>query len=127
VEVVVDHVPEQAIGSQAAIMAETLLARQGSPGPETDPEAVIRAFIDITIEQRSFLHRTELFNAITIACRVRDEQGRVFGREYQYLVGKRNIISSKEQRRLLRKTLKKVMTGQRKRRWELAKYRRKNA
>jgi hypothetical protein len=119
----VDHVPEQGISSQAAVIAETLLAGRGIRGPE----AAIKAFIDISIEQRSFLHRTELFNAITIVCRVRDERGRVFGREYQYLVGKRSIVSSKEQHRLLRKILKKVVAGQRKRRWELARYRRKHA
>jgi hypothetical protein len=120
VQVVVDHVPEEGISSQAAVIAETILAS----GKRTTPEATVRALIDIKIEQRSFLHRTELFNAITIACRIRDEQGRVFGREYRYLVGKRSIVSSKEQHRLLRGILKKIVAGQRKRRWELVWYRR---
>jgi hypothetical protein len=123
VQVIVDHAPEEGLSSQVAVMAEAILASGGKKTPEAD----IRALIDIKIEQRSFLHRTELFNAVTIACRVRDEQGRVFGSEYRYLVGKRNIVSAKEQHRLLKGILKKVIAGQRKRRWELVWYRRTHA
>jgi hypothetical protein len=123
VQIIVDHVPEQGISSQVAVMAETLLAS----GKKNAPPADFRAFIDIRIEQRSFLHKTELFNTINIACRIRDEQGRIFGSEYEYRVGKRSVISSKEQYRLLKRVLKKILAEQRKRRWDVFWYRKRHA
>lgn len=110
IQVTVDHVREEGIASQIEVIAETLLA----PGNTGDPER-IPLDLDIRVEQRSFLHSVELFNTIYVDCLIRDGEGRVIGRTYQYSVGKRSVISSKEQRRLLSQVLEKILKDQRER------------
>ncbi|MDR0731070.1 MAG: hypothetical protein LBF63_05320 [Treponema sp.] len=112
ITVTVDHVPEEGIASQIRVITETLLA--GRAGREKNgAQAHARLLIDIRVEQRSFLHDVELLNAIYIDCLVRDEAGRVFGREYEYRIGKESIISTREQERLCRIVLKRILAKRR--------------
>jgi hypothetical protein len=109
--VTVDHVREEAVAIQIEAIAETLLAA----GNRRGPGGSIPLTLDMRVEQRSFLHSVELFNTIYMDCLIRDGEGRVLGREYQYSVGKRSIISSKEQRRIVGRALKGIIKAQRKR------------
>lgn len=111
IRVTVDHVQEDGIASQIGVIAETLLAA-GNTG---EFENSIPLTLDIQVEQRSFLHRVELLNTIYVDCLVRDGEGRVLGREYRYSVGKRSIISSKEQRRLLGRALGGILRARQER------------
>jgi hypothetical protein len=65
----------------------------------------------------------ELLNTIYVDCLIRDGEGRVIGRTYQYSVGKRSVISSKEQRRLLSRALGKILRAQRERDAEAGRFR----
>ncbi|MDR1971767.1 MAG: hypothetical protein LBQ46_07580 [Treponema sp.] len=118
VEVTVDHVKEDRAASQIGVIAETLLAADLPP----DGENTIHTLIDIRVEQRSFLHSVELLNTIYIDCLVRDEAGQVLGRVYQYSVGKRSILSSKEQYRLLKRALRKILAARQERNRETGQY-----
>jgi hypothetical protein len=111
VQVTVDHVREEAAAVQIGAIAETMLAA----GDKDKFNGRIPLTLDIRVEQRSFLHSVELFNTIYLDCLIRDGEGQVLGREYQYSVGKRSIISSKEQRRLMDRVLKGILRARRKR------------
>jgi hypothetical protein len=119
VRVTVDHVREEAIASQIAVMAETMLAA----GDGERFEGSIPLTLDIRVEQRSFLHSVELFNTIYLDCLIKDGEGRVLGREYRYVSGKRSVVSAKEQRRIVGRALKGLLRAQRKRGQETAKAR----
>jgi hypothetical protein len=103
IRVTVDHVPEEGVASQIRVIAETLLA--GGAREEEGAEALI----DIRVEQRSFLHEVELLNTIYVDCLVRGEAGETFGREYEYTVGRGSILSAREQERLIRIVLKRIL------------------
>jgi hypothetical protein len=119
VQVTVDHVPEEAIASQIRVITETLLAAGAGDGIQADSLMLI----DIRVEQRSFLHDVELLNAIYIDCLIRDEEGQVVGREYEYYVGKASILSAREQERLFRIVLERILASRRRRYRELQNYR----
>jgi hypothetical protein len=119
VQVTVDHVREDAIASQIAVMAETMLAAGGGK----QFEGGIPLTLDIRVEQRSFLHSVELFNTIYLDCLIKDGEGRVLGREYRYVSGKRSVVSAKEQRHLVGRALKGILRAQRKRGLETGKAR----
>jgi hypothetical protein len=110
IQVTVDHVREEGAASQIRVIAETLLAPGNQGGPGRIPLS-----IDIRVEQRSFLHSVDLLNTIYVDCLIRDGEGGIVGRSYQYSVGKRSVISSKEQRRLLIRALEKILRAQRER------------
>ncbi|MDR2136339.1 MAG: hypothetical protein LBO76_06970 [Treponema sp.] len=107
IRVTVDHVQEEGIASQIRVIAETLLAEKEAVQPDTS------LLIDIRVEQRSFLHNVEFLNAIYIDCLIRDEAGNVFGREYEYRVGKASILSAREQERLFKIVLKRILASRR--------------
>jgi hypothetical protein len=123
IQVTVDHVQEEGIASQIGVIAETLLAA-GNTG---EFENSIPLVLDIRVEQRSFLHSVELLNTIYVDCLVRDGEGRVLGREYRYSVGKRSVISSKEQRRLLKRALGGILKARRERGREIGGYKKTDA
>jgi hypothetical protein len=110
IRVTVDRVREEAVASQIAVMAETMLAA----GDRKQYENSIPLTLDIRVEQRSFLHGVELFNTIYLDWLIKDGEGRVLGREYQYVSGKRSVISAKEQRRIVGRALKGLLRAQRK-------------
>lgn len=118
VRVTIDHVQEDGIASQVGAIAETLLAVKKT----RDPERSIPLDLDIRMEQRSFLHGVEFFNTTYVDCAVRNGEGDVVGRNYRYFVGKRSIISSKEQQRLLKQILKKIIQARRKQDWKAKRY-----
>ncbi|MDR2375747.1 MAG: hypothetical protein LBD96_04830 [Treponema sp.] len=111
ITVTVDHVPEEGIASQIRVIAETLLTGRG----KNTIQAATHLLIDIRVEQRSFLHNVELLNTIYIDCLIRDGEGHVFGREYEYRTGKGSIISAREQERLCRIVLKRILASRRNR------------
>ena len=110
IQVTVDRVREEAAAVQIGAIAETMLAA----GDRGNSKGRVPLTLDMRVEQRSFLHNVELLNAIYLDCLVRDAEGRVLGREYQYSVGKRSIISTKEQRRLVGRLLKGILRARRK-------------
>jgi hypothetical protein len=117
VQVAVDHVREEGIAAQIEVFAETLLAA-GKTGARRNlrgrgDHIHIPLDLDIRVEQRSFLHGVELFNTVYMDCRIRDGDGGVVAGDYHYFVGKRSILSTKEQQRLLRRTLEKIIKAQR--------------
>jgi hypothetical protein len=123
VQVTVDHVREEGIAAQLEVFAETLLAA-GKTGARRNfknrgNHIHIPLDLDIRVEQRSFLHGVELFNTVYMDCRIRDGDGGVVAGDYHYFVGKRSILSSKEQQRLLRRTLKKIIKAQRGHNWKM--------
>jgi hypothetical protein len=115
--VTVDHAPEEGIASQIGVMAETLLAG----GAEDGINAGALLLIDIRVEQRSFLQGVEILNAIYVDCLIRDGEGRVFGKEYEYRVGKGSILSAREQERIFRTVLGRILTSRRNRYREIMK------
>jgi hypothetical protein len=126
IKVTVDHVQEEGIASQIRVMADILLAG----GAENKIEAGVQidtCWIDIRVEQRSFLHDVELLNTIYIDCLIRDEGGRVVGKEYEYRVSKGSILSSEEQQRLFKKILGRVLTSRRDRYREIKRAQRKES
>jgi hypothetical protein len=123
IQVTVDHVREDGAASQIGVIAETLLAA----GNKEKIEGGIPLIIDIRVEQRSFLHSVELLNTIYMDCRIRDGEGRILGRTYRYSVGKRSILSAKEQRRLLGRAMEKILKDRRKRDREAGGYRKNDA
>jgi hypothetical protein len=124
VQISVDHVREEGIAAQIGAIAETLLA----PGDIGDrPGERIPLDLDIRVEQRSFLHGVELFNTVYMDCRIRDGEGRIIAGDYRYFVGKRSIVSAKEQQRLLRRTLEKLLRAQRKQNRKMKRYRKTDA
>jgi hypothetical protein len=119
IQVTVDHVSEDRIAAQLGVIAETILTVNG---PRTiEPDSLMT--IDIEVEQRSFLHGAELLNTIYISCRIRDENGAVLGRENEYITGKGSSVSSKEQHRLLKQVLGRVLKDRQRRGRDIAKYR----
>jgi hypothetical protein len=118
VEVTVDQAPQEGIAAQLGVIAETLLA-------PSEVESSLHYVIDFKVEQRSFLHGVELLNSIYISCIIREENGKILGRENEYAAGKGNIVSAREQYRLLKRVLGRILKEQQNRYREILKQRKK--
>jgi hypothetical protein len=117
--VTVDHVPEERIAAQLETIATSLL----SPNRVEKIDAGFPAYIDIRVEQRSFLYEAKLYNTLYISCLTRDGEGNILGNEYEYATtGNRNIISPKEQYRLLKRVMPRIIRARQKRYREIRRY-----
>jgi hypothetical protein len=104
----VDHVNETVLAEQIRIIAETYLdSRQ-----VYDIPAVDILLIDITIVQRTFMHDVDMFNSIYVSCVLRDKGGKIFGKENEYISGKRTIISSVEQNTVITRVVNRFLDNQ---------------
>jgi hypothetical protein len=116
VTVTVDHVKEDRIAAQLAAICQTWLEskqRRNPFPPRRNPEkGQTDLLVDITVEQRSFMHDVELYNAIYVSCLLRDEAGNIYGSENEYITGKRTVIAATELDRIMGPVIEKVLKGQ---------------
>jgi hypothetical protein len=78
------------------------------------------------MEQRSFMHNVELYNTIYIGCALRDEEGKVYARENEFISGKRNLVITLEQYRIVNRVMGKLLRDQKKRYRAVLRYNKKN-
>jgi hypothetical protein len=122
VELRVDHVKEDRLAAQLFIIAETWLQSKQGDYPAGD----LTLLLDITVEQRSFMHDVELYNAVYVSCVIRDDEGIIYGRENEYISGKRTVIAAAEQHAIITRLLNRILDNQRKRYGDMQKYLKQN-
>jgi hypothetical protein len=123
VKVTVDHVKEDSIASQLSMVCQTYLESRQRSYPEKNDTPLL---VDITVEQRSFMHDVDLYNAVYVSCVVQDEAGNIYGKENEYISGKRTVIAAAEQDRIMRRILDRILKS-RKRQYRAARaYQKKN-
>jgi hypothetical protein len=122
IEVIIDRVREENIAGQVETIIQTWLDRKQNYDLETD-EAL---FLDVTMEQRSFIRNVEVYNTIYISCALRDGQGRVYARENEYISGRRNLVTSPEQYRIMKRVMGKFLNDQKKRGKAVPAYKKNN-
>jgi hypothetical protein len=110
VSVTVDHVKENSIAAQIFTICQTRLESKQRYAIEKDKTLLV----DITVEQRSFMHDVGLYNAIYVSCVIRDEEGRIYGNENDSVSGKRTMISVAEQDRIMGRILDRILRSQKK-------------
>jgi hypothetical protein len=111
INVTIDRVREENIAGQVQTIIQTWLDRKQSYDLKTDRPL----FLDVTMEQRSFIRNVEFYNTIYISCVLRDEDGRVYARENEYITGRRNLVISLEQYRIMKRIMGKFLKAQKKR------------
>jgi hypothetical protein len=121
IEVTVDQASEEEIAAQLGVIAETLLAADAPENIQIKHHWII----DINVEQRSFLYGAELLNTIYISCIIREENGRILGRENEYSAGKGSMVSAREQHLLLKRVLGRILKERQDRYREIIKQRKK--
>jgi hypothetical protein len=122
ISVTIDRVREESIASQVETIIRTWLDRRRNYTIKTDRPL----FLDITMEQRSFIRKVEFYNTVYISCTLRDEEGTVYARENEYMTGKRNILLSLEQYRIMKRIMGKIMKDQKKRYRAMLRYNKKH-
>ncbi|GHT92865.1 hypothetical protein FACS1894140_5490 [Spirochaetia bacterium] len=104
--VTVDHVKEDSIAAQLFTICHILLESKKQYDLE---EGKTLLLVDITVEQRSFMHDVDLYNAIYVSCVIRDEAGNIYGRENEYISGKRTVIAAAELDRIMRPIFDRIL------------------
>ncbi|MDR0449692.1 MAG: hypothetical protein LBH26_00320 [Treponema sp.] len=122
ISVTIDRVREESIAGQLEIIIQTWLDRKQGYSIDTDRPL----FLDIIMEQRSFIRKAQFYNTIYISCSLRDGEGKVYARENEYMTGKRNILISLEQYRIMERVMGKILRDQKKRYRAVLKYNRKH-
>jgi hypothetical protein len=105
VSVTVDHVKEDSIASQLSMITQTYLDSKQFHGIDRGKTLLL----DITVEQRSFIHDVEFYNAIYVSCVIRDEAGNIYGKENKYISGKRTVIAAVDIDRIMRSVLDRIL------------------
>jgi len=105
VTVIVDHVRERNIAQQVAAIADTHINSKQSARWKSDNIM----YLDIIVEQRSFMRRIKMFNTIYVSCTARDAEGNVYAREHEYISGRRTFIVSAEQNVITKRVLNRIM------------------
>ncbi|GHV89513.1 hypothetical protein AGMMS50268_00160 [Spirochaetia bacterium] len=123
VSLTVDHVREDNIASQLFMICQTYLESKQRYDPIRADKTLL---LDIRVEQRSFMHDVDLYNAIYVSCVIQDEGGRIYGKENEYISGKRTMISSAEQDRIMGRILDRILKKQKSQYRAMLKYRKKN-
>jgi hypothetical protein len=108
INVTIDRIREESIASQLGIIVQTLLDGNQSYDIKRDRGL----FLDISMEQRSFMHDVELYNTIFVTCVVRDEGGLIYARENEYIAGKRSLVAASEQNRIMKRILGRLLKDQ---------------
>ncbi|MDR0443081.1 MAG: hypothetical protein LBH44_06725 [Treponema sp.] len=107
VDVNIDFVDEASISAQVKMTAKLFLEnRQKSNSNENNA-----LFLDIVINERSFLHRVDMYNSIYIACTLRTENGEVAAREVGYVSQKKSILVATEQKKIITRMLNNLIGG----------------
>jgi hypothetical protein len=120
--VTIDRVREESIAAQVETIIRTWLDRRRSYTTKTD----VPLFLDVTMEQRSFIRKAEFYNTVYISCTLRDGEGTVYARENEYMTGKRNILISLEQYRIMKRIMEKILRYQKKRYRAMVRYNKKH-
>jgi len=110
ISVIVDHVREDNIANQIKIIAETHL--ESHKNNNNKSENVI--YIDITIEQRSFMQNMEMYNSIYISCIAHDGEETIYAKENEFISGKKTFISVPEQKVIITRVLDRLLRNQQK-------------
>jgi hypothetical protein len=118
VDVIVDHVQESNIASQILTISEAFLESKQKYSVENETYF----FLDIMVEQRSFMQNVELYNSIYISCIIRDREGNIYGKENEYISGKQTIIAAAEQNVIMKRILSRLISFQVKRYKDIQKY-----
>jgi hypothetical protein len=122
ISVTIDRVREESIAGQVRTIIQTWLDRKKKYDIKTDRPL----FLDVTMEQRSFIRNVEFYNTIYISCTLRDGDGTVYARENEYTTGKRNLLISLEQYRIMKRVTGKILKDQKKRYRAMVRYNKKN-
>jgi hypothetical protein len=122
ISVTIDRVREESIAAQVEAIIRTWLDKKQNYSMETDRPL----FLDVTMEQRSFIHNVEFYNTIYIACTLRDEEGTVYARENEYMAGRRNLLITLEQYRIMKRVMGKLLGDQKKRYRAIMRYNKKH-
>jgi hypothetical protein len=117
ISVTIDRVREESIAGQIETIIQTWLDRNQNYDIKTDRSL----FLDVTMEQRSFIRGAEFYNTIYISCVLRDGEGTVYARENEYTTGRRNLVISLEQYRIMKRVMGKLLGDQKKRYGAMAK------
>ena len=111
VSVIVDHVREENIAQQISVIAETYLGSMQNYDRKSDRTFVL----DISVEQRSFMQNIEMYNSIYISCAARDEEGKVYAKENEYISSRSTIVAAAEQNTIITRILNRILSDQQKR------------
>jgi hypothetical protein len=122
ISVTIDRVREESIAAQVETIIRTWLDRKQNYPVEADGPL----FLDVTMEQRSFIRNAEFYNTVYIACTLRDEKGKVYARENEYTTGRRNLLITVEQYRIMKRVMGKLLGDQKKRYRAMVRYNRKH-
>jgi hypothetical protein len=118
VSVIVDHVREDNIAQQIKIIAETHLESRQQHNRKNDKTI----FLDITVEQRSFMQNVEMYNSIYVSCVAHDGEETVYAKENEYISGKKTFIAVPEQKIIITRILDRFLNEQQKRYKDIEKY-----
>jgi len=108
VSVIINHVHEENITRQVYIIAYTHLESQ-QKNYQINGKTI---FLDINVEQRSFLQNIEMYNSIFISITARDELGNIYARENEYISSKQTFIAAAEQNKIITRILNKFLKDQ---------------
>jgi hypothetical protein len=106
--VIIDHVREDNIAQQLKVIAETHIEPQQKRYQEND-EIV---FLDITVEQRSFMQNVEMYNSIYVSFTAHDGGETVYARENEFISSKQTFISVPVQRAIITRILNRLLVRQ---------------
>jgi hypothetical protein len=116
--VTIDHVREDTLAEQLFMIAETYLESRQDYGRGAGRVLLL----DITVEQRSFMQNVELYNSIYVSCVARDEDGKIYARENEYISGKQTFVAAAEQSAIIRRLIGRLLTRQKQRDKDIQKY-----
>jgi hypothetical protein len=122
ISVTIDRVREENIAGQIETIIQTWLDKNQNYDLKTDRAL----FLDVTMEQRSFIRNADFYNTIYISCLLRDEEGKVYARENEYLRGRRDLVIAPEQYRIMKRIMGKLLKDQEKRYRAAVKYNENN-
>jgi len=110
VTVIIDHVREESISQQVLTIAETFIESQQKRYHRDDKIFLL----NISIEQRSFMHNIEMYNSIFISINALDEEGNLHARTNESITGKKTFVSATEQSAIITRLLKQIFKEQQK-------------
>jgi hypothetical protein len=120
VSVIIDHVREDNISKQVFLIAETHLASRQQEYQKYDKTL----FLDINVEQRSFMQNMDMYNSIFVSFAAYDEEGTIYVRINEYISGKQTFVAAAQQNTIITRILNRILREQQKRYNDIQKYER---
>jgi len=121
VSVIIDHVREESISWQVFTIAETNLKtrqqRYQIPGKTL--------FLEINVEQRSFMRNMEMFNSIFVSFTARDENEMVYIKVNEFISGRQSFVVATEQNTIINRILNRILDEQQRRYNDIQRYNRR--